>query len=113
MRMWMVKPSGMCNQHLLGEHCELHMFIGTLKKKIRIDGYIKNNLFEPKSIESRHQELVDEMKQRGMDHKSPLCDFSYSYIGEEKINHKIDRIAAYETLISRCPRCKEKMGYNC
>ena len=32
MRMWLVPPSHMCRKHLLGEHVELHMLLGTLKK---------------------------------------------------------------------------------
>ena len=32
MRMWMVDPQIMCRQHLLGEHTEMHMFVGTLKR---------------------------------------------------------------------------------
>lgn len=32
MRMWMVPPELMCRQHLLGEHVELHMFVGAINK---------------------------------------------------------------------------------
>ena len=32
MRQWYVPAECMCRQHLLGEHCEHHMFVGTLKK---------------------------------------------------------------------------------
>ena len=32
MRMWLVPPQLMCDQHLLGEHLEMHMFIGTIRK---------------------------------------------------------------------------------
>jgi hypothetical protein len=37
--MWMVDPRQMCRQHLLGEHNELHMFAGTMRKGIGLAGY--------------------------------------------------------------------------
>lgn len=72
MRMWMVDPKILCNKHLLGEHVELHMFIGSINKGRDIEGYVKNNLIEPSKLYQRHQELVNEMKRRGMNHKSEL-----------------------------------------
>jgi Pyrimidine dimer DNA glycosylase len=33
MRMWLVDPRLMCSQHLLGEHVELHMLVGSLNRK--------------------------------------------------------------------------------
>jgi hypothetical protein len=70
--MWMVNPKIMCNQHLIGEHLELHMFIGSIKKNISMQGYLKNNLLEPNSLYARHNELVKEIIYRGMNHKSDL-----------------------------------------
>jgi len=72
MRMWMVNPKILCQKHLFGEHVELHMFIGTLKRKISISGYIENNLLEILSIEQRHSELLTEIIDRKYNHKSPL-----------------------------------------
>jgi hypothetical protein len=46
MRMWMVPTKIMCDKHLLGEHVEHHMFLGSLKQGFNLDGYVKNNLFE-------------------------------------------------------------------
>ena len=53
MRMWMVDPSLLCRKHLLGEHLECHMFVGTINKNISIKGYIKNGLCEPDKLEIR------------------------------------------------------------
>ena len=50
MRQWFVNPKLMCRQHLLGEHCEIHMFIGSMKKQINMNGYISKDLLEPKSL---------------------------------------------------------------
>jgi hypothetical protein len=33
--MWMVDPRLVCSKHLLGEHVELHMFVGCLLKRKR------------------------------------------------------------------------------
>lgn len=75
MRMWKVDPKKMCRQHLLGEHVECHMFVGTILKRVSLDGYIKNGLVEIHNLKSRHQELVNEMISRGYNHNSPLPEF--------------------------------------
>ena len=61
MRMWLVNPEIMCQKHLCGEHVEMHMFLGTLKKRKKVDGYITNNLFEPRLLYQRHKNLAEEM----------------------------------------------------
>lgn len=109
MRMWMVNPKIMCNQHLLGEHCETHMFLGTIKKGIKIDGYIKNNLLEPTSLKLRHDELAKEMLSRGMKHNTIM-----EYDEKELLNSLgtnalvyIDKEDSYQKLIYRCQYCRE------
>jgi len=72
--MWMVNPVLMCRQHLLGEHKELHMMVGVLKKGYSIDGYVKKGLIDPSKIRDRHEVLVTEMERRGYNHQSPLPD---------------------------------------
>jgi len=32
MRMWMVDPRLLCNQHLIGEHGEIHKFLPSFRK---------------------------------------------------------------------------------
>lgn len=44
MRMWMLPPETMCRKHLLGEHVELHMLLGTMKRGRRIDGFLAGKL---------------------------------------------------------------------
>ena len=73
--MWMIDPTMLCRKHLLGEHVELHMFIGTINKNKKLNGYRENGLVEVHNIKSRHAELVSEMKSRGMNHNSPLQKF--------------------------------------
>lgn len=107
MRMWMTDPKIMCRQHLLGEHVELHMFVGTINHGIKVDGYIRNNLLEIKSIISRHEELVKEMKKRGMNHQSPLPSFNQSKLPKMFVDYTINKESALNDLLGRCKLCKE------
>lgn len=107
MRMWMVDPSKMCRKHLLGEHVELHMYVGHLRLKRRVDRYVTNNLLETRAIESRHEELVEEMKRRGYDHKSPIKKPRVFDLPIEHQNSTVDRELALKELLRRCPECRE------
>jgi len=62
MRMWMVNPKIMCRQHLLGEHVEIHMFVGTLSRGKSVKGYLEKGLLEVHNLYWRHEELVEEIK---------------------------------------------------
>lgn len=97
--MWNVNPRFMCRQHLLGEHLEMHMFVGAINKGKKLDGFVKNGLVEMHNIKKRHDELVHEMRQRGYNHKSPL-DYSVPFeIG------KVDVVANFLELSKRCEKC--------
>lgn len=107
MRMWMTNPQIMCLHHLLGEHCECHMFLGTLKKRKSMTGYVRNNCFEPLKLKERHDVLAAELIRRGYNHKSPL-DFSLdvlSYLPAEQIEYKIDCESSFQELVRRCNKC--------
>jgi len=109
MRMWMTNPKIMCNKHLLGEHVELHMFVGSIKKKIGLDGYVKNKLLELKSIHSRHKELSIEMINRGMKHSSPLdVDVDISFYPNTVIESVVPREWSKNELLNRCIECKRR-----
>lgn len=100
MRMWNVDPSKMCRQHLLGEHLEMHMFIGAVKAGKSLQGYIDNKLVDPQQIKQRHDTLVQEMKYRNYFHNSPIdFDCSQLPIGTVNIHESID------ILHSRCDKC--------
>ena len=58
MRMWMVNPRIMCRQHLLGEHVEIHMFIGTINRRKSVQGYLEKGLLEIHNLYNRHEDLV-------------------------------------------------------
>jgi hypothetical protein len=98
----MVDPRIMCRQHLLGEHLELHMFVGHLLRGKCVDGYVEKNLLETCSISSRHAALVAEMKRRGYKHRSVL---SYR---DSLLMGKIDRNASLQDLLYRCAECSKR-----
>lgn len=106
MRQWLVKPELLCRKHLLGEHVEHHMFMGTIKRGISVEGYLRDGLLEPRTLHKRHAELVAEMKRRGYNHKSPLPDVDTSHLRDGKIS--IER--NIEDLRSRCADCAERIS---
>lgn len=104
----MCTPEILCRQHLLGEHNECHMFLGSLKKKINMTGYFKNDLLEPLSLKSRHDDLAGEINKRGYKHLSELKideSIDFSHLTDHEINHKIDRENSLNLLLTRCERC--------
>ena len=111
--MWLVEPMFMCRKHLLGEHLEMHMFLGSLKKKKKLDGFFKNNLFEPRILFQRHQDLSEEMIRRGYNHNSPMTEkdcFAISHLPEHYQNWKIEREKALDDLIGRCEECRKNIN---
>ena len=104
MRMWMVNPKVMCRQHLLGEHVEIHMFIGTINLQKKVDGYLEKGLLEIHNLYARHEELVEEMKRRGYNHRSDV-DKKWKYV---KRSGEIDKIKNLKVLSNRCSRCRSR-----
>jgi hypothetical protein len=96
----------MCKNHLLGEHKEIHQLIGSIKKRHKLDGFVRNNLIEIKSIHNRHFELVKEMSNRGYTHSSPLTDYNLDYLATEIINYRVDKNKSLVDLLNRCESCK-------
>lgn len=75
MRIWDISPNLLCDQHLLGEHRELHGLFNilTLGKK----GYSKHPetlrwVGRTRALWLRHEALASEIEDRGFNHKSPL-----------------------------------------
>ena len=100
MRMWMVDPRRMCSQHPLGEHVELHMLVGTLRRKRSVAGFVANGLIEVHSLRKRHAELVREMRRRGFRHQSPLPSFMATRLG------RVVRKKSLADLLARCRDCR-------
>jgi len=110
MRMWGVDPKMLCRKHLLGEHVEMHMFAGCVIKQMKLDGYIKKGLVELDQIRTRHDQLAEEMIQRGYRHHSrfPTEAFNSAYwMGHyDKLVGKVNVTANERELINRCEDCK-------
>ena len=101
MRMWMVNPRLMCRNHLLGEHVELHMLMGCLRRDKNINGFLEQGLVDPPLIRERHEQLAQEMESRGYRHQSPIGDCGYS-----AQRGKLDPRANLVELSSRCATCR-------
>jgi hypothetical protein len=100
--MWMVDPMLMCRKHLLGEHVEIHMLTGSLRRGRSIAGFLTKGLLEPGSARRRHDELAREMARRGYVHRSALP--SVNWRGGERV----DAAVALEELRRRCAECAER-----
>ena len=103
MRMWMVDPQILCRKHLLGEHVELHMLVGHLKRGRRVDGWADSNCTQPRSIAARHKALAREMARRGYRHASPLMQPSVA--AHQRPGATVDVAAAQAELVRRCADC--------
>ena len=75
MRIWDISPKKLCRNHLLGEHRELHAMWTVITEEKK--GYSKHPetlrwVGKLNAMYSRHEDLVEEMINRGYKHKSPL-----------------------------------------
>jgi 3-methyladenine DNA glycosylase Tag len=102
--MWKVPVEQMCDRHLLGEHVEMHMFAGSIRKGISVQGYVDKGLLETTEVFARHEELVKEMIKRGMNHKSPLV-----YVLFVEAKGKINVEENIKELKRRCPECRRRI----
>ena len=103
MRMWLIEPYLLCNKHLLGEHVEMHMFAGSIRKRISLSGYIEKGLVDLRVINSRHDALAAEMVKRGMSHNSPLAEVPIIPLGT------VDKNKSFDELCSRCTECRMRI----
>ena len=103
MRMWNVNPKILCRKHLLGEHLEMHMFAGSIKKGISLNGFINNGCVEIHNIKKRHDELATELSGRMYNHKTPIKESIDDVIGYVDTEQNINE------LMNRCPECKERI----
>ena len=96
----MVDPRLMCRKHLLGEHVEIHMLAGSLRRGTRLQGFFEKKLIEVRSMLRRHDQLVHEMHRRGYRHASPLVHVA------KKRGGRVDRRANLVELARRCAECR-------
>lgn len=110
MRMWKVDPKLMCRKHLLGEHVEMHMFVGVIRKRGlgAIKGYIDRGLVEISHIFTRHYYLAEEMMRRGYKHKSQCGEYDCN----PYFNGYVDEKRNITELARRCKECRELQSVN-
>jgi hypothetical protein len=107
MRMWLVDPGLLCKKHLLGEHVEMHMFAGSIRKRISLCGYIKKGLVDLRLVNSRHDALAAEMLRRGMKHESKLDPIPFLPAGEVDVENSLAELSR------RCSKCREIIEKRC
>ena len=112
MRMWLCDPKILCRKHLLGMHLELHMFVGHMKAKRKITGFLKNNCLEPKILKEQHDIIKNELIRRNYKHRTPMtCEdvnIALKYLTYCELEHKIDKDRSLSTLINRCEECRKR-----
>ena len=104
MRQWHVDPRLLCRKHLLGEHVEHHMFTASLGRR-SLWGYVRRGLLDPESLGARHDELAEEMLQRGYRHASPLAQPELP-AELQGVDSLVDSAANLVELARRCPACR-------
>ena len=109
MRMWMIDPALLCDQHLLGEHGELHKFLHNWIKRQPILKRLEGNAMEPLSYKFRHDQLAKEMVQRGMRHRSPLAQPDFSYLPVEQQAFRVDVEKNIALVCQRCEACRSRI----
>lgn len=105
MRMWMVHPECLCDRHLLGEHSEIHMLAGAVRKGKRLNGYLAAGQLAPQHANSRHRELAFELHRRGFAHRSPLAVQVRPVVPWGVV----DANASSRDLANRCAACRGRM----
>ena len=109
MRQWLVNPKYLCRKHLMGEHVESHMFIGAINKGTSLAGFVNGGLVDVSKLHSRHEELVEEMKDRGYNHNSPLPAVKVE-IPQNYYISCVDVEANIQDLKTRCPDCNKRIS---
>ncbi len=106
MRIWDIPPDKLCQNHLLGEHSELHAIWSILTKGKKGFAHHPETLRwrgKLKALYLRHEKIVEEMKKRGFNHKSPLnIDFA---TGKSVQKNMVDSIEDQIELL-KSKKCK-------
>lgn len=90
------------NQRLIGMHGEIHKHRHNFVKKHSVAGRVYPIVqIEPWAMQIRHDELVLEMLQRGIHHKSPYSLPDLSYLNNEQRFVKVNYYVDVQVLIER------------
>lgn len=115
MRMWMLSPETLCRKHLLGEHVELHMLLGTMRRGKSIRGFLEGGLIDPRRLYERHEQLAREMERRGYRHRSPMDKTECEALvrGYGCAHALVDAETNAQELKRRCPDCARRAFPSC
>ncbi|MCU4925251.1 pyrimidine dimer DNA glycosylase/endonuclease V [Halobacteria archaeon AArc-dxtr1] len=106
-RLWGVDPALLCDQHLLGEHSEMHQEVGTLLNhphgEAIVRGHAERNQVDTSLLQSRHDELAVELERRGMNHESPLAYDDDHELGSIDVERNLSELA------QRCVDCRARI----
>jgi len=110
-RLWVgIDVEDLCDDHLLGEHSEMHQEVGTWHRHPygyeTVLGHVEKAQVIPSMIRERHDELAAEMLERGFNHDSPLEEFD----PDEMPQPPEDRISGLaeanrDRMARRCEEC--------
>lgn len=105
--MWGIEPQLLCDRHLLGEHAEMHQAVGTIHNhphgEAIVEGHAAKRQLDTSKIRERHDELAEEIDQRGMTHDSPMGYDDVLDLG------RIDRTTNRAELKARCGACRKRI----
>ncbi len=109
MKMWSILPATMCDQHILGEHVDMHVFADWMRHRREEPWhYIKNGMVNVNAVTSRHDVLAEEMVKRSRTHNSPAITFTIWRF--HRTHDELDLIANIAALHALCAACKEMWG---
>ena len=109
--MWIgINVEKLCDQHLLGEHDELHKFKHIFIRQHSIAGRVQYPAqISPAMMADRHLELAIEMQERGFTHKSPYSQPDLSHLSPQEQYPIIDEEYNLIDLYDRCPHCRARI----
>lgn len=104
--MWDIPTCLLCDQHLLGEHAELHQEVGQIQAGniATVRGHVEHGQVDIDRIRQRHDQLERAGRARGMAMSSPLPEF-----GAIDLGGAIDPEASLDDLAGRCENCRDRI----
>lgn len=101
--------------HLMGEHAELHMVIGSIRDHPHgiaiVEGHAEKGQINTALIQERHDALVAEMERRGIDHDTPMDYDDELDLGviDTTLDPNIEQDSNLQQLMDECPACRERI----
>jgi len=107
-KMWMVKPKFMCDVHIIKEHDNIHWLVSQLEAGEDLIDLAKKGEIELRNINARHDSLVIDMQERGIEHNSNI---PYCHVSDEE-SGTVDLIESTHDLMASCSDCCKRFEKN-